>query len=107
MKTNVIIAGTEHILRRFDTRGEAEEWLTDNANEDGILTETEHSGRSVALVNVPTYCIETLHSYGQWDTEPEGKCNTIEEGEALIAHIKANIPEYADAEMRVVMDTAD
>jgi len=53
------------------------------------------------------YRIETLDdSNGQWEPEPEGECNSIEEGEAMIADLRATLPERADTQMRVAVDTA-
>jgi hypothetical protein len=47
----VIASGQEagHVLRQFESKAQAEEWLANVADEDGILTETGFAGRAVRI----------------------------------------------------------
>ena len=46
---NAILSDSGRILRQFENRDEAEEWLANVADENGVLTETGYAGQSIEL----------------------------------------------------------
>ena len=74
--TNLILTESTRIIRQFETRAEAEEWLANNANEDGVLTGTSYAGQQAHLTDFSESGLE----YVGWGVVGEPRDGVIVNG---------------------------